>query len=143
MATAFLSDQLTDIAAGVKLKSNVSYGRARRIYFTKTLPGSGLATGDSIALCTLPKGARVLGGKFNWSATQGATATSAVGYAGATGRYFAAAVTASAATFALADTQAQNYGDELAADQIILITNAAAAWTVSTVLMGHIEFLVD
>jgi hypothetical protein len=66
-----------------------------------------------------------------------------VGYAGATGRYFTAAVTASAAVFRIADTQAQAYGDELAADQTILITNAAAAWTVSTVLTGHLDWTLD
>jgi hypothetical protein len=140
MATAFLSDQETKFQANPGQKVGpVDAGRVMAIPFTKTLPGSGLATGDTIALCRLPAGSRVLGGQFCWDQTQGATATTAIGISGTTGKYFAAAVTASAAAFALGTTQGTGYcGTALAAEEAVIATNAAAAWTASSVLRGHI-----
>jgi hypothetical protein len=139
---AFLSDQMTAVAAGSKIKANESYGRVRRMFFSHTLAGA-MTLGDTISLGVIPKGSRILGGQFCWSATQGATATTAIGIASSAAKYFAAAVTASAAVFRVADTQAQNYGVETTADETILATNAAAAWTVASVLKGHIDFMVD
>lgn len=145
MATAFKSDQttLTDAVPKSLIAPDELGGKVRRAYFTKTLPGSGLATGDSIDLVDLPIGARVLGGQFCWDAGQGVTATTAIGYSGATGRYFAAAVTNATTIFRIADTQAQNYGDKLTAAKRILATNAAAAWTASSVFKGHIDYIVE
>lgn len=145
MATVFNSDQMTKLLGVPRqfVKSNEFGGRVRRAFFSCTLPGSGLATGDSITLCTLPSGARLLGGQFMWSATQGATATTAIGVAGTTGAYFAAAVTASTAIFPIINTQALLFGSETTAVTTVLATNAAAAWTASSVLSGYIEYMVD
>ncbi len=145
MATAFQSDQVTNLNAVPRqmLKPADLHGRVRRAFFTKTLPGSGLAIADTIDLIPLPAGARVTGGQFCWDQTQGATATTAIGIAGATGKYFAAAVTASANVFRIADTQAQNYGATEAALVTLVATNAAAAWTASSVLKGHVDYVVD
>ena len=145
MATTFNSDQMAVILATPPgmLDSQVNGGRVRAMIFTITLAASGLATGDDIRLGELPKGARVLGGQFVWGTAQGATATIAVGIAGATGKYFVAAVTNSLAVNRLADTLAQNHGAVLTAREVVLATNAAAAWTASSVLKGYINFLVD
>lgn len=142
MATAFLSDQETKSQGNPPRKigpDNLS--KRATMFFSKTLPGSGLATGDTIELGRIPLGARVLDGAFAWSATQGATATTAIGIAGTTGKYFAAAVTASAAKFPIVATQALGYGVLTTTEERVIATNAAAAWTASSVLTGHIDYL--
>ena len=141
MATAFLSDTETLIAASRKI-GPADVGDKHTVFFSKTLAASGLATGDTIALCRLPAGARVLYGEFCWSATQGATATTAIGITGTAAKYMAAAVTASTAKFPFAATQALGYGAALTADEVVIATNAAAAWTASSVLRGHIDYML-
>ena len=145
MATAFLSDQETRVQGNPPGKAAPNEGASDRqtVFFSKTLAASGLATGDTIELCRLPVGARVLDGAFAWDQTQGATATTAIGISGTAGKYFAAAVTASAAKFALVATQALGYGAALTAEERVLATNAAAAWTASSVLRGHIDYIKD
>jgi len=145
MATVFNSDQMAVILANPPGMNNsqVMGGRTRKMCFTKTLPASGLATGDSILLGELPIGARIVGGQFVWGTAQGATATTAIGITGTTGKYFVAAVTNALTVFRLADTLAQNYGAVLTAREVVQALNAAAAWTADSVLKGHIDYLVD
>lgn len=144
MAT-FNSDQMTLLAAVPRsmVKSNEFGGRLRRAWFSITLPAAGLGTGDIINLCEIPIGARITGGNFRWSVGQGVTATTAIGITGTTGKYFVAAVTNSTAVFQVADIITTNYGVALTARETIIATNAAAAWTASSVLKGHIEYTVD
>jgi hypothetical protein len=139
MATAFLSDQATKYSAspGQKLSQTEGGGDQMAIFFSKTLPASGLAIGDTIELCRLPAGVRVLGLVFAWDTAQGGTATMAVGISGTTGKYFTAALTNALTQFAGANTIVQNYGALTTAEETVLATNAAAAWTVSTTLRGH------
>lgn len=145
MSTVFNSDQMAKVlGTPVKLvKPNEFGGRLRTLYFSCTLPASGLATGDTITLGRIPANARLIAGNFSWSATQGATATTAIGTAASAGAYFAAAVTASAAKFALIATQALGHGTVTAAETTVVATNAAAAWTASSVLTGNIDYVVD
>ena len=143
MATAFLSDQRTSANASPPRKISAAYaGKKYTVVFTHTLAASGLAIADTIELCNLPVGAIPLGGEFCWSATQGATATTAIGISGTAGKYFAAAVTASTAKFPFVATQALGYGTALTAAEVVLATNAAAAWTASSVLRGHIDYMI-
>lgn len=139
MATAFLSDQATKYSANPpqKLVSNEAGSDMSPIFFSKTLPSSGLAIGDTIELCRIPAGVRVLGLVFAWDTAQGGTATMAVGISGTTGKYFTAALTNALTQFAGANTIVQNYGAVTTAEETILATNAAAAWTASTTLRGH------
>lgn len=142
MATAFLSDQETAVNASPPRKIAASQsGKITRVFFSHTLAASGLAIGDTIALCRLPVGAVPLYGEFCWSATQGATATTAIGISGTAAKYFAAAVTASTAKFPFVATQALGYGTALTAAETVLATNAAAAWTASSVLRGYIDYM--
>jgi hypothetical protein len=149
MATVFNSDQMAKVlGTPVKLvKPNEFGGRLRTLYFSCTLPASGLATGDTITAGRIPANARLIGGNISWSATQGATATTAVGsIVGATttaGAYLAAVVTASTAKVALIATQALGHGTVTTAETTVVITNAAAAWTASSVLTGNIDYVVD
>ena len=143
MATAFLSDQETSVNASPPRKISAAHaGKKYTVFFSHTLASSGLAIADTIALCRLPAGAIPLGGEFCWSATQGATATTAIGISGTAAKYFAAAVTASTAKFPFVATQALGYGTALTAAETVLATNAAAAWTASSVLRGHIDYLI-
>jgi hypothetical protein len=139
MPTAFLSDQATKYSANPsqKLGQNEGGGDQMAIFFSKTLPSSGLAIADTIELCRIPAGVRVLGLVFSWDTAQGATATMAVGISGTTGKYFTAALTNALTQFAGANTIVQNYGAVTTAEEVILATNAAAAWTASSTLRGH------
>lgn len=145
MATAFLSDQETNVQATptVMVKANEYGGRVRTLYFSRTLPSSGLATGDTITLGRIPKGARLIEGNFAWNGTQGATATTAIGTTASAAAYFAAAVTASSAKFPIIATQALGYGTVTAIETTVVATNAAAAWANSAVLTGEIKYVVD
>ena len=142
MPTAFLSDQATKYSAspGQKLGPSEAGSDVTPIFFSKTLPASGLAIGDTIELCRIPSGARVLGLVFAWDTAQGGTATMAVGVSGTTGKYFTAALTNVLTQLAGANTIVQNYGSVTTSEETILATNAAAAWTASSTLRGH--FLV-
>lgn len=62
------------------------HGRVRRAYFAWEDATLTPAAADTINLCRLPPGARVLGGKMFWEANT-ATATLVVGIAGATTKY--------------------------------------------------------
>lgn len=145
MATAFNSDQMTKVLGTPTqmVKPNEFGGRLRVLYFSITLPGSGLAIGDTVALGRIPANARLIEGNFAWSATQGATATTAIGTSTSASAYFAAAVTASTAKFPIIATQALGYGTVTTVETTIVATNGAAAWTVSSVLTGEIKYVVD
>jgi hypothetical protein len=125
------------------VNSNEYGGRSRKAFFSKTLASSGLATGDTIALCRIPKGARIMGGSFCWDTAQGGTATLAIGITGTTGKYLVAAVTNATTNVAFANSIATNLGAVTTAEEAILATNAAAAWTASSILRGWIEYVVD
>jgi len=145
MATAFKSDQITkiDSVPVQHVAPDELGGRVRRAYFSKQLPASGLAIGDTIDLVILPLGARVEGGQFVWDTAQGATATTAIGIAGTVGKYFAAAVTNALTVFRMADTIAQNYGVKTTVAERVIATNAAAAWTANSIIKGHVDYVVD
>lgn len=145
MATVFNSDQMAKVLGTPSklVKPNEFGGRLRVLYFSCTLAASGLATGDTITLGKIPANARLIEGNFAWSATQGATATTAIGTSASAAAYFAAAVTASAAKFPIIATQALGYGTVTTAETTVVATNAAAAWTAATVLTGEIKYVVD
>ena len=122
------------------LKPNEWGGRVRRAYFDVTVPTTGI--GDTMTLCRVPKGARVLGGSFAFSAAQGATATTAIGISGTTGKYRAAAVTNATTAFPIASTTAENLGTETTVEETIIATNAAATWTAGS-FKGYMDYVVD
>lgn len=136
------SDQIANAVAVpvVHNKPNEDGGRVRRKYFkVGTVP---TGSGDTMTLCKLPKGARVLGGRFWFSVAQGVTATTAIGISGTTGKYRTAAITNALTGFAIADSIVENVGEETTAEETILATNAAAAWAASN-FRGYMEYMVD
>ena len=73
-----------------KANGGVQGGRVRR--FRATVPFAGQGIGDTIVLAEVPAGYTFAYGVINNTATFGATATIAIGTAGAAGKYRAAAV---------------------------------------------------
>lgn len=84
------------------------------------------AAGTYTAPVRLPRGARVLFLVLNASVSMGGTATLAIGIAGATGKYRAAATFTAVSTPTLVGLNA-TVGEPLLADEQILLTVAAAA----------------
>lgn len=121
------------------VKPNEMGGRVRRAYFQVDVVPVG--AGDTMTLCRIPKGARVMGGSLAFSAAQGATATTAIGIAGATGKYRAAAITNATTPFVFAEDTTTG-GLETTTDETIIATNAAAVWTTG-VFKGHLDYVLD
>jgi hypothetical protein len=137
------SAQITQILAvpTEHVKVNELGGRVRTAYFSvAAVPTSG--AGDTMTLTRIPKGARVIRGVLQFTVAQGATATTAIGISGTTGKYRAAAVTNATTEFVFATTAAENMGSETTAEETIIATNAAAAWTAAA-FRGYIQYVVD
>lgn len=82
------STQLNQTAPGSPqtygpVKANEHYGRVRWSFFKVTLAAQ--ASGTSLAMCIIPKGARILSGSLSASATLANSATLSVGLAGKDG----------------------------------------------------------
>lgn len=56
------SDQLDDVIAGEKLNINEATGEIRFAKFSFTVPTGDTAITSIVALCTIPEGARIVGG---------------------------------------------------------------------------------
>lgn len=142
MAT-FKSTQATTIDSPdhAQLKPNEAHGRKRVAYFDFTAP-AGVVIADTLELNEVPPGARIVGGNVAFSAF-GASATIGIGYAGAATRYKAQTSVASAGSFGFAGTIAENYGDELATRQRLVVTFAGANPPTSAVLKGHVDYIID
>lgn len=119
--------------------SNSTGGRLRRNYWSCTIP---TGSADTMTFTKLPKGARVMGGGVQCSAAQGATATMAIGISGTTGKYRAAALNNGTTMLTFGLTPTENFGTETTAEETIIATNAAAAWTAGT-CVGYIDYVVD
>lgn len=115
-------------------------GRVR--CFNEKITLAAQASGDTIAVARLPKGARVLYGVLNASATLGGTATIAIGITGTTGKYRAAATFTTADTPVLFGVNA-GVGEALAAEEEIIITIAAAALPGSGTLRVMMFYTID
>lgn len=107
-----------------KLDGGIQGGTLRR--FRASFPLNSQASGDTITLAKVPAGYRFAFGIINGSATFGASATVAIGVAGATGKYRAAATfTAAAPTLFGVSTAADD--DALTAEETVLLTVGVAA----------------
>lgn len=107
-----------------KSNGGVQGGRVR--VFRATIEYNGQAASDTITLAQVPAGHSFLYGVITATATAGATATIAIGTAGATGKYRAAAVhTATVPT--LFGVPATMIADPLSAEETVIATIAEAA----------------
>ncbi len=135
------SDQINALLANEKIGSNTSHGRQRTAYFqVPVLPTSG--AGDTVTLCKIPKGARVMYGVHVFSAAQGASATVAIGIAGNTNKYRSGTVCNAANTpFEFAVTSL-SMGQETLTEETIIATVGVAALAGGT-MRGYVEYVVD
>lgn len=136
------------------LKPNQYEGRIRVAYFTKTFASE--AAGHDVALCVLPKNARIISGSFWVSASTG-SATLAIGLKGRdesgfidaaglvsdnTAFFLAAAAVTVLTEQRFANTIALNAGYELEKECYVTLVTAAAAMTTQS-LRGFILYVVD
>lgn len=142
------SDQMAKVlGTPTKLvKPNEFGGRVRTMWFSYTV-GASPNIGDVVTCGKIPANARLLGGNIYWSATQGASATialgSIVGTTTTTAAYLAAVATASTAKVPVCATQALGAGTVTTAETTVIATNATAAWTAASVLNGNVDYVVD
>lgn len=133
---------------------DVNYGRIRMCFFTVTLASQ--VAGEDIAVCILPKGARILGGDIAASATLANSAQLSVGLMAKDGSgtidaansvsdnvaYLRAAAVQGTAKITHASTTALGYGYKT--EKELYMTISTSVGTVSTeVIKGHISFVVD
>lgn len=118
-----------DAVPAVNASGGVQGGRVRR--YRATIPFDGQAISDTITLARVPAGYTFAYGIINATATLGATATIAIGAAGATGKYRAAAVQTATGPvlFGVADAVT---ADPLVEEETVIVTVAAAALPTST-----------
>lgn len=115
------------------------YGRVR--CFNETVTLASQASGDTIEVAKLPKGARPLYGIINTDTSLGSS-TISIGPASSAAKYRAAG------TFTATDTptlfgKAGGVGDALTAEEIVLITIGAAALPASGTLRVQMFYVVD
>ena len=136
------------------LKPNQMGGRVRICFFTYTFASQ--AAGFDLGLAVLPKGARLIDGVFQFSATLGGTTTVSFGLMGKDGSgtidgsgtsdgvalLMAALASSSTAKQNFLATAALDYGYETQKDLYLTLTTAAGAMG-TQVLTGHVTYVVD
>lgn len=141
------SDQITgqDAMPASLAKPNSLHGRVRVAYWSFMTPAGGVAIGDTVKLVRLPKGARVLSGRFTAEAmSSGAgAATLSIGVSGAATRYLEATSVNAATAGGFADTIARNFGDERTGETDVIATASVEAWAAAKRLDGWIAYAVD
>jgi len=156
------SQELTTVRAegNSKLAPNVDGGRMRIKHFNHNTNDDGVsgdADGQNIALCKIPKGARVLEVFLAFEAMGGSSVLD-LGLAGTDGSgfideadtvaddddLFAAALSVvSAGEAVVADTIAQNYAYETDKEVYLVATVETDAWDADKDLTGHVVYVVD
>lgn len=109
-------------------------------------------SGDTILLCKIPKGARILAGFVAFGAF-GTSATAQFGTATVDGQgnitvvdaahYSGAIAVATAGTSVFASTLALNYGEKTTVDQWLLLTAGGANYTNQISMAGHVLWSLD
>lgn len=124
------------------LDTNERHGRIRHAYFDYVVPAGGVAINDTIDLCMVPKGARLLGGKFANEALGTSTQVS-IGDGTTATKYLDATSTAAAAATDFANTIALYLGEEQAADLVLQAKVTGAALTAGTKIRGYALYVLD
>jgi len=161
------STQLTQIPpsetqAHTPLNANEYRGRVRMSYFDFTVPTGDVAIAANVGLCKIPKGARILGGRFTCDIDFSvATGTLDIGIMGAdlTGFIDAAGSVADDVDFlaqdldtsnaaatpdlAFADTITHNHGYVTEKEVIVTATPVTAAISATKTCTGHVLWVVD
>lgn len=159
MPATVINSYSTELVQGLPplyapLKTNQAEGRVRHAMFTKQFATE--AAGEDVALCELPRGARIIDGVAQVSATTG-TATLAFGLMDKAGSGFidaaltvsddvatlrAAATIVTTAQVALAATQLNRSLYEVEKVLYVTVTTAVAAMA-GQLLNGFVRYVVD
>ena len=135
------SDQINLLNANEKIGSNMSHGRERIAYFqVPVLPTTGI--GDTVTLCKIPKGARVMYGVHVFSAPQGAAATIAIGTAGNSNKYRSGIVCNAANSLFEFATTSLTMGQETTTEETLIATVGVAALAGGN-MRGYVRYVVD
>jgi len=141
------SDQIAgqDATPVVLPRANELHGRVRVAYWSFVTPAGGVAVADTVTLVRLPRGARVLGGRFTAEAMSSGAgdATMEIGTEAAPARYLEATSVDAAAAGDFADSIARAFGDQLAAETDVIATASVEAWAAARRLDGWIAYAVD
>lgn len=145
--TTYYSTQMTKKTASPpqKVEANEERGRVRMSFFDYTVPAGTVLTTDTIQLCEVPAGARLLGG---WLATDalssaGGTAGVSLGDGTTAAKYLSAADCDAAAQHDFAHTLALGFGDVLTEKLILTATPTGEAWAAAADLKGAIYWVMD
>jgi hypothetical protein len=137
------SDQMAKLALGKNLDGNEKGSAERIVYFEKTVPAGNLAIADRIPMFTVPKGARILGGRVCGEAmsTGGAAASGRIGDGTTSNKYLDDTSFDAIAQADFANTLALGYGTVLAADTTFYMTVVTEAWLAGKKLAGHLRYV--
>lgn len=154
------SDELTQVRAEGHelLKPNEMHGRVRMCRFSYTTPATvGVVDGQNIAMCILPKGARILE-VFAAFEAMGGSAALDIGLMAKDGSGYideddsvaddddllgAAISVVSAGETIAADTIAQNYGYEIGKECYLVFTAETGNWAAEKDIVGHVLYVLD
>jgi hypothetical protein len=140
----FKSDQKTkwDAEDVLRLKPSEYFGRLRVATFQYTIPAGGLASGDTLELCVLPKGGTIIGGQL---VHDGIGNSIVIGTPENYEKYLTNTATASATTTPVyfAHTIALKVGQTLSDETVIAAKAWTGAWTAAKKLSGVVLFVLD
>ncbi len=141
----FKSTQVTNLDADTVIKPNELHGRVRVAYFTFETPVATVAVNDTVRLCRIPEGARILRGPIHFDAMTSGAGDSSIqmGVTGDATGYLGTTSVDAAGQADFANTLATNFGDERAAETDIIATAVTEAWAASQTLNGFVEYVVD
>lgn len=127
------------------LKPNEAHGHVRQAFFSYATPAGGLAVDDVLSLCSLPAGARILGGRIAFEAmsTGAGAASIRIGTSTTTDAYLGDTSVDAAGVSAIADTIALGYGTVTTAATVLQATVKTEAWAAAKKLYGHMLYVVD
>lgn len=141
----YKSTQVTiadDTQSSLMLKANEYTGRQRISYFQYTVPAGGILIADTLELCDIPAGARIINGRVHTTAF-GAGCTLAIGIVGTAAKYMAATSIAAISQTDFANTLALFFGEEQLTQTRMVGTFAGANPPAAANLAGFIEWVLD
>lgn len=143
MATFYSTQRTNDRAVPPVPLAPVDKGKVKAVYFRYTAPASSMpAAGDTIELCKLPKGARVVESFLAWDA-QASGATLSLGISGTVAKYMAAQTMTSAGVKAGPTLIAELVDTPEANDVTVIGTLATAGLAANGNIAGWLQYTID
>jgi len=124
---------------------NEAGGRLRVAVFEFTTPTGGVGVGDTVQLCKVPKGARIIGGHVDFGAMSSSTGTAQVKIGDGTtaNKYLDTTSVDSAGQADFANTAALNMLSVTSSEETITATAAGEAWAAAKTFNGYVLYVLD